>query len=125
VTLHAQTTGDQEAILAPARDYIEAWLDGDTDRMARCLHPDLVKRAIDADSETGVYTMSRDDMVTATASGRGTRLERPYDISVLDSFGDIASVRVLSSAYMDYLHVGRFGERWLIVNVLWQPRQAS
>ncbi len=64
MTLRVETTvGDHEAILAPARDYIEAWLDGDTDRMARCLHPDLVKRAIEADSETGVYTMSRDEMV--------------------------------------------------------------
>ena len=121
MTLRAPT--NDEAILAPARDYIESWLDGDPDRMATCLHPDLVKRAIDEDSDTGVYTMSCNDMVTATASGRGKQLERPYDVSVLDSFGDIASVRVLSSAYMDYLQVGRVGDRWLIINVLWQRRQ--
>jgi hypothetical protein len=24
--------------------------------------------------------------------------------------------------YMDYLHVARFGEAWLILNVLWQRR---
>jgi hypothetical protein len=34
---------ERELILRPARDYIESWLDGDADRMARCLHPDLVK----------------------------------------------------------------------------------
>jgi hypothetical protein len=30
--------------------------------------------------------------------------------------------RVLSSVYLDYLHVGRFGAEWLIVNILWQRR---
>lgn len=35
---------DREKILASARDYIEAWLEGDADRMARCLHPALAKR---------------------------------------------------------------------------------
>lgn len=117
-------SGD-EAVLAPARDYIESWLDGDADRMAGCLHPDLVKRAIDPDSESGVYTMSRDEMVAATATGRGTALARPYDVRLLDVFGDIATVLVLSAAYMDYLHVGRFNDRWLVVNVLWQRRPES
>ena len=37
-------------------------------------------------------------------------------------FGDIATVRLLSSVYMDYLHIARVGGRWQIVNVLWQRR---
>jgi hypothetical protein len=122
MTLPTAPAGDEDAILVPARDYIESWLDGDVDRMARCLHPDLVKRAIDPESDSGVYTMSRDDMVGATASGRGTALERTYDVRVLDAFGDIATVLVLSAAYMDYLHVARFDDGWRIVNVLWQRR---
>ena len=45
-----------------------------------------------------------------------------YDVAILDAFGDIATVRVLSSAYMDYLHVARSGAEWLLLNVLWQRR---
>ena len=45
-------------------------------------------------------------------------------VTVLEDFEDIATVRVLSAAFMDYLHVGLFGGRWLIVNVLWQDRSA-
>ncbi len=41
---------------------------------------------------------------------------------MLDTFGDIATGLILSSVYMDDLHVDRFGDRWLIVNVLWQLR---
>ena len=49
-------------------------------------------------------------------------MERPYDVSILDAFGDIATVRVFSSAYMDSLHVARYGADWLLLNVLWQRR---
>jgi hypothetical protein len=32
------------AIRDTAVDYMQSWLDGDPDRMRRCLHPDLAKR---------------------------------------------------------------------------------
>lgn len=121
----ADAPAERDAILVAAADYIESWLDGDSQRMARCLHPDLVKReVVHGDSETGstLETMTRDEMVAATAQGSGRRYARPYDAGILDVFGDIATVRVLSSVYMDYLHVAKFGDRWLLVNVLWQRR---
>ncbi len=114
---------DRERILGAATDYIESWLDGDADRMARCLHLDLVKRSVDlTDEGTIVDTLTRDDMVAATRAGSGKRLERPYAVDIFDAYGDIATVRVWSSAYQDYLHIGRFGDRWQLVNVLWQRR---
>lgn len=113
---------DREKILGSARDYIESWLDGDAERMGRCLHPALVKReSIEADPSA--ETMTRDDMVQATTRGSGRTLERPYEVSLLDAFGDIATVSVFSSAYMDYLHVARTGDEWLLLNVLWQRRR--
>ena len=114
---------DREKILASARDYIEGWLDGDADRMGRCLHPALVKReAIEADPSA--ESMTRDELIQATSEGHGRKLERPYDVSILDAYGDIASVSVFSSAYMDYLQVARTGSEWLLLNVLWQRRPA-
>ena len=112
---------DREKILASARDYIESWLDGDPERMARCLHPALVKRE-SLEADPSAETMTRDMMIQATADGRGKRYERPYEVSILDAFGDIATVRVFSSAYMDYLQVARSGADWLLLNVLWQRR---
>jgi hypothetical protein len=112
---------DREKILASARDYIESWLDGDAERMARCLHPELAKReSLEADASA--ETVTRDQMVQATGEGRGMKYERPYEVSILDAYGDIATVRLLSSAYMDYLHVARCGGEWLLLNVLWQRR---
>ncbi len=114
------------AILASAADYIESWLDGDAERMGRCLHPELVKREVEYEDDAGsgahLDTISRDDMVAATEKGYGKRYERPYETTILDAFGDIATVRVLSSVYMDYLHLARLDDKWLLVNVLWQRR---
>jgi len=112
---------DREKILASARDYIESWLDGDAERMARCLHPDLVKRE-SLEADPSAETMTRDQMIQATAAASGTKLERPYQVAILDAYGDIAAVSVLSSAYMDYLQVARSGDDWLLLNVLWQRR---
>jgi hypothetical protein len=116
---------DEAAILATAADYIESWVQGDPDRMARCLHPQLAKRAVELDAATGEWgidEIGRDGMLEATAAGLGRRYDKPYEARILDAYGDIASVAVFSSIYMDYLHVARFGERWLILNALWQRR---
>lgn len=124
-SLEAQVSdADRAAIVESARDYIESWLDGDPARMARCLHPELAKRSVEqpGSSDCTVENLTRDVMVAATGEGRGTRYERPYEITLLDAYGDIATVRVFSSVYMDYLHVCRCGDRWLLLNVLWQRR---
>ena len=123
---------DLQAITAVARDYIEGWLDGDESRMRRCLHPELVKRTIYHDSETGDWRLGRpadaEMMAGWTRDGEGRTdvvHERVFEITIQDAFRHIASVRVLSHAYMDYLHVAKIGDRWLIVNVLWEVREGE
>lgn len=111
-----------EAITAAATDYIESWLDGDPERMSRCLHPELVKREVRYDGTFAVESMTREEMVQATAAGYGRKYERPFEVTVLDVFGNVASARVLSAAYLDHLQVARFAEGWQILNVLWQRR---
>jgi len=121
----ATSPEDRQRIVASATDYIESWIAGDGDRMARCMHPELVKRSPQPDQPTGgceVETLTRAEMVAETAAGEGAVDAGPYEVSVLDAYGDMAAVMVLSAAYMDYLHLTRCGEAWLILNVLWQPR---
>ena len=120
---------DLEAITAVARDYVEGWFDGDEERMRRCLHPDLVKRTIWHDETSGDERLGRPStaemMAEGTRDGEGRTdvpEEREFEITIEDVFRHIASVRVLSSPYMDYLHVAKIGDRWSIVNVLWEVR---
>lgn len=46
-------------------------------------------------------------------------------MTVLDVFENAASVKVVATEWIDYLHVARFNGRWVIVNVLWElkPQQ--
>ena len=114
------TADDLTSIERAATDYIEAWLTGDADRMADCLHPDLTKRSID---DNAVGAMTHRDMVEATRAGRGMMLPRDYEVTIEDAFRNIATARVNSARYVDYLHIARFEDRWRIVSVLWEPRE--
>jgi putative lumazine-binding protein len=113
---------DIEGIRAAVRDYYEGWYSADPERMRRCLHPRLVKRNVDQDG-AGAWTlddMGAEDMVAATAR-RASRTPLPgHEIEVQDGHGRSASVRGSSVDYIDYLHLGKFDEQWLIVSALWE-----
>jgi Putative lumazine-binding len=124
----AAAARDREAILRVAADYIESWLEGDAERMRRSLHPQLVKRSLEQGGRSGdpsLATIGAEDMVLMTSEGRGKKHPRGHDVTILDLYEDVATVRVTSVPYVDYLHVARFGESWLIVNVLWQSRSQN
>jgi hypothetical protein len=123
---------DLEAITAVARDYVEGWFDGDEARMRRCLHPELVKRTIYRDPATGDWRLGRpadaEMMVGWTRDGEGrtaVAAERVFEIVIEKVFRHLASVSVLSSPYMDLLHIAKIGDRWLIANVLWEVREGD
>jgi hypothetical protein len=123
---------DLEAVTAVARDYVAGWFDGDDVRMRRCLHPELVKRTIYRDPATGDWRLGRpadaEMMVGWTRAGEGlttVAAERQFEITIDAVFRHVASVRVLSSPYMDLLQIAKIGDRWFIVNVLWEVRQGE
>jgi hypothetical protein len=124
----AAAARDREAILRVAADYIESWFQGDPERMRRSLHPELVKRSLARGGLAGepkLDTIGAEDMVRATGAGTGTKYPRGHEVAILDLYDDMATVRVTSTPYVEYLHVARFGGQWLIVNVLWDRRAES
>ena len=130
--MSATSSEDLEAIDAVARDYVEGWFDGDETRMRRCLHPALVKRTIHHDPATGDWRLGpaadAEMMVRWTSAGDGRTTvpdERQFEITIDHVFRHIASVRVLSSPYVDYLQIAKIGDRWLIANVLWEVREGA
>lgn len=117
---------EESEVASVARDYIEGWYTGDVDRMNRALHPDLVKRMpVGEDSLQGnqLRAVSRDRMLALTAEGGGENPEAAVEILVDDVATDIATVRVVSPEYLDYLHLARTPEGWKIVNVLFHLRE--
>ena len=45
---------------------------------------------------------------------------RRTDVTVLDVYGNAASVKLEMHDWIDYLHMSKMGGRWVIVNVLWE-----
>jgi len=124
--VHAQSPADAAAIKQTALDYIEGWYDGDAERMERALHPELAKRIVRTDAKTGrsgLGQMSAMSLVQGTRSGGGKQTpkeKQQRDVTILDVFENVASVKVVASDWIDYLHMAKWNGRWVIVNVLWE-----
>ena len=58
--------------------------------------------------------------------GKDTPKEKQQkDVTILDIYGNVASVKIVASDWIDYLHVAKFNGRWVIVNVLWELKPAA
>jgi hypothetical protein len=119
--------GDRQAVVEVATQYFESWFEGDPDRMREVLHPALAKRTA---SEPGASTLSLDEdtaegLVAIVGRGPRTTVEPGQDVTVLDISKDIAAVKVVSMPFIEYLQMARFGDRWLIVNALYEPGRRS
>ena len=130
ICVSAQTTSDadKEAIKQTALDYIEGWYEGNAERMERALHPELAKRIVRTDPKSGrsnLGQMSAMTLVQFTRSGGGKQTpkeKQQKDVSILDVFENAASVKVVASDWVDYLHMAKWSGRWVIVNVLWEMK---
>jgi hypothetical protein len=124
----AQSPADSAGIRSAALDYAEGWYAGDADRMARALHPELVKRILVTDTATGrafVQTMGASALVNGTRHGYGktTPADRQQkDVRILDVYGNAAVAKVAMADWIDYLQLVKADGRWQIVNVLWERK---
>lgn len=132
--VRAQTTASSTegaAIKQTALDYIEGWYEGNPERMERALHPELAKRIVRTNPQNNrsrLDQMSAMTLVLGTRAGGGkdTPKERQQkDVTILDVYENAASVKVVASDWIDYLHMAKFNGRWVIVNVLWELKPST
>lgn len=118
---------DEDQIRQAALDYCESWYAGDADRMEGCLHPELAKRIIrkDENGRSRLDNMGAMRLVQYVRKGYGTKTPtemQQKDVTILDRYENIASVKAVMAGWVDYLHIGKVDGRWVIVNVLWEPK---
>ena len=124
--VRAQTAADSTAIRQAALDYIEGWYAGDADRMERALHPELAKRIVMTDPQSGRTRLDQQSALTlvlGTRAGYGREIpaeRQQKDVTILDVYGNAASAKIVASDWIDYLHLARWNGEWKIVNVLWE-----
>lgn len=115
------------AIEATCLDYVDGQLEGDAERVARSLHPDLAKRAVIGETpyeRLGLRRMTKEELVNLTKEGvlKTPREDWDRTCTVLDVTATTASARLETPWFIDYFHMGRFGDQWLIVNALWYSK---
>jgi len=117
------SVAEDESIKSVALDYAEGWLTGDAERMTRALHPEMFKLRVVTDLFTdtqAVQVLNAETLIRATHDGVGVGGgPLSFRVAILDRHGDLAVVRVVSSLYVEYLHMVRWEDRWVILSVLW------
>jgi len=85
----------------------------------------LAKRGIDYGPDaarTGLHHLDAEYMVASAGRGPRRQFARKCDITILDLADNIASVKVVSEPFVDYLHLAKLDGKWSIVNVLYEDR---
>lgn len=121
----AQTAADSAGIRGAALDYAEGWYAGDSTRMARAVHPELVKRIVVEDTVTRhsvIQNMGASALVNGTRRGFGRSTpaaQQKKTVAILDIYDNAAVAKLEMSEWVDYLQLARIDGRWVILNVLW------
>src|SRR5262245_14107405 len=97
---------DAQAIRAAALDYIEGWYEGSVERMTRALSPELVKRIVFTENGfSRIDQMGASRLIANVRNGGGKqtpKAKQQKDVTILDKFENVASVKIVASDWIDY-----------------------
>lgn len=114
---------DIDAIREAALDYLEGYVSADAQRHHGSYHPEAIKRRYNQyeDGVFGIASLSPQTMADWAAR------QDPGDIGdaeiIIDGvYNDIASVRVYSKWWVDFLHIVKARGSWKLFHVTWHNR---
>lgn len=127
-------TIDAEGVTRAARDYLEAFYEGDSTKIVRSISPAVVKFGYFIPRGDSTYHgtgMSYAEMLAyvrqVKASGRTPPASAPRQVSALDVLDQVAAAKVVAWWGTDFLHLAKIDGRWMITQVIWQspPKQGD
>lgn len=118
-----QKSSDEEAVRGTVVDYIEGYYTGDAGRVERSLHPHYLKHMIisGVDNPRRITDKTGVELVQEVRRHGPSDLplsERKKRISVLNIAGDIASVKLVTAHWTDYLTLLKQDGQWTILSVV-------
>lgn len=120
----ASSENEIAAIKKTATTYMASWYQGDARGMKKSLHKKLAKRSLKGMmGENELRHTTASDMISYTKSGYGERLWEKgmkIEVKILDYFKNIASVKVTTPHYYEYLHLAKIDGQWVILNALYE-----
>jgi hypothetical protein len=115
-----RTSGDDApAVRAAVTNYIEAYYIGDAARMQQTLHPHYLKHKIHGDIP--VREQTGPQLVQDVRDGGGTHMpqaQRTEQVTVLDVAGNIASAKLVTPGWTDYMTLEKVNGEWKILSVV-------
>ena len=132
--LHAgeTTDADKAAIEFAALDYVDGFYSGSVERLDKALHPNLQKvtlRQLPNGRDMLDFNGAAYNLKEYAASGLAEKPveERKIKVTILDTYRNIATVKIDSADFLDYAHVARVNDEWKIINVLWamHPKESD
>lgn len=128
--LFSQSAKDSADIRAAALNYVEGWYEGNTERMAKAIHPNLAKRNIGVSMQMGnnnnvLQEMNAEQLLERTKRGLGLRTPKEAqikNITILNIYNNSASVKAEMTDWYDFMHLTRWNGEWKIINVLWEMK---
>ncbi len=110
---------DSSAVRATVTNYIEAYYTGDAHRMEQTLHPHYLKHMIHGTipmrEKTGVEMVRE---VRTHGPAEIPQAQRTEQVSVLDVAGDIASAKLVTPGWVDYVTLSKTNGEWKILSVV-------
>ena len=113
------SSDETAAVQTTVRNYIEAYYTGDAPRMQQTLHPHYMKHMIHGDIPVREKTGSQ--MVQEVRSHGPADLpqgEKTEQISVLDIAKGIASAKLVTPHWVDYMTLSKSDGQWKILSVV-------
>ncbi|MCI0425123.1 MAG: nuclear transport factor 2 family protein [Actinobacteria bacterium] len=113
---------DIESIRRAALDYLEGYVSADAPRHLGAYHPEAIKRRYTVHDEVfGITTISPQTM-SDDAALQTPRDVGDFEILIDGVYHDIATVRVYSQWWVDFLHVVKARGSWKLFHVTWHRR---
>ena len=123
ITTNAQQSkspvDDSAAVRTTVTNYIEAYYTGDARRMEQTLHPHYLKHMIHGDIPVREKTGS--EMVREVRTHGPADLpqsNKTEEVTVLDVAGSIASAKLVTPGWVDYMTLEKVNADWKILAVV-------
>jgi len=113
------SSADASAVRATVTNYIEGYFTGDSHRMEKTLHPHYLKHVIHRDIPMREMTAAQ--MVAAVRENGPADLsaeQKTEQVTVLDIAGEIASAKLVTPGWQDYMTLSKVNGEWKILSVV-------
>ena len=120
----ASASTEKAAVVAVAQNYMDAYYTSDSARMQKTLHPDFHKRTLKTvNGHTEISEDTVQSMVESVRMGSGKEDPRRRTSQNNRSAGclpQVASVKVVTGRWIDYMHLSKSNGEWRVLDVVLQ-----